>query len=144
MAKTTQRIYEAGFRLAVWPMLGLILPLIFFFAATAIEEDILSVLTVYAPDEAALGRFLGDEIPSLLEIEICNPTQGGTGFLIASRSATPEQIDEKFALYAKLNKETAIIFRALPDAPHGMLIQALNLAYKNQMTNLILLGVEGD
>ncbi len=141
MAKKSKRAYGGDAKLDMTPMIDVVFQLIIFFVVTMTEEDVLSQLTALAP--APSKSAAQEEPPTVIEIDIYNPAAqgGGTGFLIAKRPATLEQLDEKLAYYAQLNKNTTVMFRNMPDAPHGQLVQALNLCYKHQMTNLAIFSL---
>lgn len=135
----SKRAYGGDAKLDMTPMIDVVFQLIIFFVVTMTETGVLSQLTALAPAPPKETTAIQD--PAVIQIDVLNQKGGGTGFLIGKQPATLDQLDGKLAYYAKLNAETTVMLRNMPDAPHGQLIQALNLCAKHKMTNLAIFSL---
>lgn len=131
----------ADAKLDMTPMIDVVFQLIIFFVVTMKQEDILSHLDAMspAPDPNATPENKID----LIEIDIYNPRQGGCGFLFNKKPVTSlADLDAKMKYYAKFTKkDSTIMIRCTKDSPHALLIQAMDICNKYEMTNLALFSL---
>ncbi len=140
MAKKKKKPAASQAALDMTPMIDVVFQLIIFFVVTLKEEDILSHLDAMSPAPDANAK--PENNIELVSIDIYNPrVQGGHGFLFNKTPVSEAQLDAKLKSVARLSKTSSILLRCTKDSPHALLIKAMNLCNKHELTKLAIFSL---
>ena len=119
-------------KLEMTPMIDVVFQLLIFFIVTLSEQDILSHLAISRPQP---DRPQNRPDISLLTIQVSKD-----GWTLNGRSITgpqaEEQLSRQIARLASFNPGISVVIQCTNDAPHGKLIQTLNICAREKMPNI--------
>jgi len=121
-------------KLDMTPMIDVVFQLLIFFIVTLKQEDILSKLTAYrpAPDKTASKEKQPETTTIIVE---------PLGFVFNGRPMRAAELDNQLKRAAAMSTTAMVLVKCTKDAPHGMLVQALDLCSKNGLTNISIFSI---
>jgi len=121
-------------KLDMTPMIDVVFQLLIFFVVTLKQEDILSRLNVNrpAPDRS---------VPQDQQIETTTIIVERQGFVFNGRPMRLGELERQLERVARFSKTGMVLVKCTKDAPHGLLVQALDLCAKHELTNISLFSM---
>jgi len=121
-------------KLDMTPMIDVVFQLLIFFVVTLKQEDILSRLSVYrpAPDSKAIPE---------KQLETTTIIVEPLGFVFNGRPMRLGDLDRQIERVATFNKSGMVLIKCTKDAPHGLLVQALDLCSKHELTSISIFSL---
>jgi len=118
-------------KLDMTPMIDVVFQLLIFFIVTLKQEDILSKLSTArpAPDSKADPRKQPETTTIIVE---------ELGFVFNGRPMRLGELDRQLQRVAKFDKKGMVLIKCTKNSKHGLLVQALDLCHKNELTNIAL------
>jgi biopolymer transport protein ExbD len=121
-------------KLDMTPMIDVVFQLLIFFVVTLKQEDILSKLTVNRP--APDSRAIPDKQPETTTIIV-----ESQGFVFNGRPMRLGDLDRQLERVATFSKTAMILIKCTKDSPHGLLVQALDLCSKHELTSISIFSI---
>ncbi len=121
-------------QLEMTPMIDVVFQLLIFFIVTIKQEDILSKLTAARP--APDPRAKPESQPELINIVVHRG-----GFMYRGRPISKDELERAMARMATFSKSANVLIRCTADSPHYLLVQALDICNKVEMTNLSIFSM---
>ena len=134
MAFQSKRKESENPKLDMTPMIDVVFQLLIFFVVTLKQEDILSKLSAARP--AADPNATKEN-----QVEPMTITVAVDGFIFNGIPMRPDALDRKLAQMAKYSKTATVLIKCTMNSPHGLLIQALDLCNKHQLSNLSIFNI---
>ena len=122
-------------KLDMTPMIDVVFQLLIFFVVTLKQEDILSKLSAARPAPNP------DQTPRDVDPELINVVVAPQGFLFNGRVMRQAELDRTIERLSGYNQGASVIIKCTADAPHGLLMQALDICNKHGMTKLSIFSM---
>ena len=121
-------------KLDMTPMIDVVFQLLIFFVVTLKQEDILSKLSAYrpAPDSRADPTKQPETTTIIVETQ---------GFVFNGRPMRHGDLDRQLEKVAMFSKTGMILIKCTKDSPHGLLVQALDLCNKHELTTISIFSI---
>jgi len=134
MAYKRREIKSDAYKLDMTPMIDVVFQLLIFFVLTLKQEDILSKLTAYrpAPDSKADPQKQPETTTIIVETQ---------GFVFNGRPMRLGDLDRQLERVARFSKTGMILIKCTKDSPHGLLVQALDLCGKYELTSISIFSI---
>ena len=135
MAYKRREIKSDPAKLDMTPMIDVVFQLLIFFVVTLKQEDILSRLDVFrpAPDPGT---------PRDQQIETTTIIVEAQGFVFNGRYLSRiADLDRELKRVASVSKTSMVLVKCTKDSPHGLLVQALDVCSKYELTKISLFSM---
>jgi len=121
-------------KLDMTPMIDVVFQLLIFFVVTLQQEDILSKLSAYrpAPDPSAKKEE---------QVETTTIIVDKQGFVFNGKPMRLTDLDRQLEKVATFSKKGMVLIKSTQDAPHGLMVQALNLCSKHELANISIFSM---
>ena len=121
-------------KLDMTPMIDVVFQLLIFFVVTLKQEDILSMLSAARPaSDPAANK---NDQPETTTIQVAPQ-----GFILQGRPMRYGDLDRQLERVAVASKTAMALVKCTKDAPHGMLVQALDLCNKHGLRNISIFSM---
>jgi biopolymer transport protein ExbD len=117
-------------KLNMTAMIDVVFLLLIFFVVVVKQEDILSTLSANRPTT--------DGKPGIETTTIIVDTQS---FTFNGKPMNRDELDSQLGRIAMFSKTAGVVIKCTRDSPHGMLVQALDLCSKYELTNIALFSM---
>ncbi|MCL2104588.1 MAG: biopolymer transporter ExbD [Kiritimatiellaeota bacterium] len=126
-------------KLDMTPMIDVVFQLLIFFVVTLQQEDILSKLSAYRPAPDPKAR--KEEQVETTTIIVSKPRTGERPFTFNNRNMSEDELDTQLKKVAAFSKKGMVLIKSTSDAPHGLLVKALDLCSKHELANISIFSM---
>ncbi len=120
-------------QLDMTPMIDVVFELIIFFVVTIKQEDLFTKLNVNRPAPSSSSSSSSDEVTCNIEIGRRYDGSPQGVILYNKREVKRQELDSCLKEIARTSKKTPIIIKAEERSPHKVLVDVLDICYKNEL-----------
>jgi len=134
MAYKRREIKNDAYKLDMTPMIDVVFQLLIFFVLTLKQEDILSKLTVNRPAPDSKADPLKQPETTTIIVE-------KDGFVFNGRPMRLGDLDRQLERVSAFSKTAMILIKCTKNSEHGLLVQALDLCSKHDLTSISIFSI---
>ena len=120
-------------QLDMTPMIDVVFELIIFFVVTIKQEDLFTKLNVNRPAPSSSSSSSSDEVTCNIELGRRYDGSPQGVILYNKREVKRQELDSCLKEIARTSKKTPIIIKAEERSPHKVLVDVLDICYKNEL-----------
>ena len=121
-------------KLDMMPMIDVVFQLLIFFVVTLKYEDILSRLEANRPAPDAQAN--KESKPTTIDIVV-----DANGYFFNNKRVRLHELDYMIEKQSAFSKTATVLVKCYGDAPHGGLMQALDICHKHGMHNISMFSL---
>ncbi len=121
-------------KLDMTPMIDVVFQLLIFFVVTLKQEDIMAKLSAARPQADPSATKENQVEPMTIIV-------AADGLFFNGQPMRPAELDRKLERMAGFSKTATVLIKCTMNSPHGLLVTALDLCNKHQLTNLSILSM---